>query len=89
MSVKASVSITDRQDVFARKLVSDGRYSSLSAVVQRGLELVRSETEREEAELAALRAFFEERAQGPFLSGEEGRRQTERMIDRKRRAIGL
>ena len=89
MSVMASVSITDRQDVFARRLVSEGHYSSLSAVVQRGLELVRSETEREEAELAALRAFFEDRARGPFLSGEEGRRQTERMIDRKRRAIGL
>ncbi len=89
MSVKASVSITDRQDVFARRLVSDGHYSSLSAVVQRGLELVRSETEHEEAELAALRAFFEDRAKGPFLSGEEGRRQTERMIDRKRRALRL
>lgn len=89
MSVKASVSITDRQSVFARRLVSDGHYSSLSAVVQRGLELVRSETEREEAELAALRAFFEDRAQGPCLSGEEGRRQTERMIDRKRRALRL
>ena len=89
MSVKASVSITDRQSVFARRLVSDGHYSSLSAVVQRGLELVRSETEREEAELAALRAFFEDRAQGPFLSGEEGRRQTERMIDRKRRVLRL
>ncbi len=88
MSVKASVSITDRQDVFARRLVSEGQYSSLSAVVQRGLELVRSETEREQAELAALRAFFEARANGPFVSGEEGRRQTERMIDRKRRAIG-
>ena len=87
MSAKASVSITDSQDVFARRLVSEGRYSSLSAVVQRGLELVRSETEREQAEIAALRAFFEARAQGPFLSAEEGRRQTERMIARKRRAL--
>lgn len=89
MSAKASVSITDSQDVFARRLVREGHYSSLSAVVQRGLELVRSETEREQAEIAALRAFFEARAQGPFLSGEEGRRQTERMIARKRRALGL
>ena len=66
MSVKASVSITDQQDNFVRQLVADGHYSSLSAVVQRGLELVRSESEREEVELAALRAFFEERAKGPF-----------------------
>jgi antitoxin ParD1/3/4 len=89
MSVKASVSITDQQDDFARQLVADGHYSSLSAVVQRGLELVRSEAEREEVELAALRAFFNERAKGPFISVEEGRRRTEAMIDKKRRARGL
>ena len=57
--------------------------------MQRGLELVRSEMEREKAEIAALRVFFEDRAHGPFISGEEGRRLTERMIDRKRRALGL
>ena len=86
MSVKASVSLTDQQDTFARNLVSEGQYSSLSAVVQRGLELVRFETEREQAELAALRAFFEERAAGPFVSAAEGRKRTEDMIAAKRRA---
>jgi antitoxin ParD1/3/4 len=89
MSVKASVSITEQQDDFARRVVADGHYSSLSAVVQRGLELVRSETEREEIELAALRSFFEERAKGPFIPVEDGRRRTEAMIEKKRRAIGL
>ncbi|MEL6829001.1 MAG: type II toxin-antitoxin system ParD family antitoxin [Pseudomonadota bacterium] len=89
MSVKASVSITEQQDDFARRLVSNGQYSSLSAVVQRGLELVRSEAEREAVELAALRAFFEERAQGPFIPAEEGRVRTEAMIAKKRRAHGL
>ncbi|MEM9550943.1 MAG: type II toxin-antitoxin system ParD family antitoxin [Pseudomonadota bacterium] len=89
MSVKASVSITEQQDDFARGLVADGRYSSLSAVVQRGLELVRTETEREAAELAALRAFFEDRAKGPFLSTGDGRARTEAMIAAKRRAHGL
>ena len=58
MSVKASVSISDQQDAFARDLVADGQYASLSAVVQRGLELLRAEKEREAAELAALRGFF-------------------------------
>ena len=89
MSIKASVSITVQQDNFARQLVADGHYSSLSAVVQRGLELVRSEAEREAVELSALRAFFEERAKCSYISAEEGRRQTEAMIDNKRRAIGL
>lgn len=67
MSIKASVSLTDQQDQFARSLVAKGHYASLSAVVQRGIELVRSEAEREEMELAALREFFEGRAQGRFI----------------------
>lgn len=89
MSVKASVSLTDQQDSFARNLVADGQYSSLSAVVQRGVELVRSETEREQAELAALRAFFEKRAAGPFTPAAECRKRTEDMIATKRRAKGI
>lgn len=89
MSVKASVSITDQQDEFARQLVAEGQYSSVSAVVQRGLELVRSEKEREAAELAALQAFFAERADGPFVTAEEGRRRTENMIAAKTRAQRL
>jgi len=52
VSVKASVSISDQQDSFARRLVEEGRYASLSAVVQRGLELLRQETELRDAELA-------------------------------------
>ncbi|MEX0309144.1 MAG: type II toxin-antitoxin system ParD family antitoxin [Tateyamaria sp.] len=89
MSVKASVSITDQQEAFARKLVADGQYASLSAVVQRGLELMRSEAERDQAELDALRAFFAERAGGAFVTAEDGRDQTEAMIAAKRRALGL
>jgi antitoxin ParD1/3/4 len=89
MSVKASVSLTDQQNQFARTLVVKGHYSSLSAVVQRGIELVRAEAEREEMERAALRAFFEDRAQGTFISKAEGQRRTVDMIDRKRRALGL
>ena len=87
MSVKTSVSLTDQQDSFARTLVADGQYSSLSAVVRRGIELVRSETEQ--AEVAALRAFFEERAAGPFIPAAEGRKRTEDMIAAKRRANGV
>ena len=89
MSVKASVSISDQQSAFARKLVEDGRYSSLSAVVQRGLELVREETEMKDAELAALRELLKERMAGEFISIEEGRADTEAMIAAKKSAHGL
>ncbi len=80
MTVKTSISLTDAQEAYARKLVEEGRYSSLSAVLQQGLELLRLETEAKEAEIAALRALLEERANGEFISMEEGRKQTERMI---------
>ena len=89
VSVKASVSITEQQDDFARSLVAEGQYASISAVVQRGLELLRSKAEREEVELAALRSFFESRSKGDFISLEEGRARTEAMIEEKRRAHGL
>jgi len=89
MAVKASVSISEQQEMFARRLVEDGRYSSLSAVVQHGLELVREETELKEAELEALRALIAERMAGEFVSLEEGRERTKAMIAAKRASYGL
>jgi antitoxin ParD1/3/4 len=89
MSIKASVSISEQQDMFARRLVEEGRYSSLSAVVQRGLELVREETELKDAELAALRALIAERQAGEFLDAEESHRQIEEMLAAKRAFYGL
>lgn len=89
MTVKTSVSISDQQETFARRLVEEGRFSSLSAVVQRGLELVREETELKEAELAALRALILERQAGEFLNSEESHRQIEEMLAAKRAFYGL
>lgn len=89
MSVKASVSISDQQDSFARRLVEEGRYASLSAVVQRGLELLRQETELKDAELAALRDLLAERAQGEFISVEDGKDRTAAMIAARKADCGL
>lgn len=87
MTVKTSISLTDAQEAYARRLVEQGRYASLSAVLQHGLEMLRAETEAKDAELAALRALLEERAKGEFVSMEEGRRQTDEMLARKRAAL--
>jgi antitoxin ParD1/3/4 len=89
MSVKASVSISEQQEAFARDLIAQGRYASLSAVVQRGIELLREEAEAREAELSALRALLDARAEGGFVSIDTGREATEAMIAAKRRALGL
>ena len=89
MSVKASVSISEQQEIFARKLVDEGRYSSLSAVVQRGLELLREETEWREAELEALQSLIAERRVGEFVSAEEGRERTKALMASKKARYGL
>lgn len=89
MTVKASVSISKAQAAFARRLVEEGRAASLSAVVQRGLELLRAETEAREAELGLMRALLVERGQEGFIGLGAGRAATEATIARKRRAQGL
>lgn len=87
MTVKTSISLTDAQEAYARSLVESGQYSSLSAVLQRGLDMLRTETEAHEAELAALRGLLKKRAKGPFISMEESKRRVDAMIERKRREL--
>jgi antitoxin ParD1/3/4 len=85
MTVKSSISLTDEQDAFVRTLVAAGRYPSASAVLQQGVELLRRQTEAEEADTAALRAILQERLAGRFLPAEVMRDQVEAMIAAKRR----
>ena len=89
MTVKASVSLSPQQAEFARKLVEDGHFPSLAAVVERGLDLVREETEMREEDQEALRALLLRRMEGPFLSDEESWVQIEEMIARKKVEYGL
>ncbi|MFD2204947.1 ribbon-helix-helix domain-containing protein [Kiloniella antarctica] len=64
MTVKSSISLTDQQAAFARSLVEKGRHSSLSAVVQQGLDLLQQKTEAEETDLEALRPVTRTAARG-------------------------
>lgn len=80
MTAKTSISLTDAQEAYARELVTRGRYPSLSAVLQHGLELLRAGRESEEAEIAALRALLEDRRRGPFIDVAQGRKNTKKMI---------
>lgn len=89
MSVKASVSLTDAQEDFARGLVAAGRFPSLSAVVQQGVELLREQTEARAAETEALRALLAERRAGRFVEVAEARARTRAMLEAKRAAHGL
>ena len=86
MSVKASISISEQQDSFARKLVEDGRYSS---VVQRGLEMLKSDVEAGETEILALKTLLASRLNGEFTSIEDGKSRTIEMIEKKRHVNGI
>ena len=85
MSVKASISLTDAQDAFARDLVAQGRFPSMSAVLQHGLELMRDQA----ATTEALRLLLDERRRGDFVPMDEGRGQTRDMLAQKRADLGL
>ncbi|MGJ8573297.1 MAG: ribbon-helix-helix domain-containing protein [Hoeflea sp.] len=87
MSVKSSISLSDRQAAFARSLVEQGRYSSVSAVIQNGLELLRQQTEAEEAKTAALKCLLVDRLGGDFVESAEMQTRVASMIDKKRRSL--
>lgn len=89
MSVKASVSISEQQDAYVRDLVNQGRFSSVSAVVQQGLDLLRKQEEIELIEAEALKILLEERQAGQFLSSSDFAQRTDDMIARKRQDLGL
>ncbi|TIX87460.1 type II toxin-antitoxin system ParD family antitoxin [Rhizobium sp. P44RR-XXIV] len=89
MSIKSSISLTDQQDAFARSLVDAGRYSSLSSVLQQGLELLRQKTEADAAETEALRTVIQRRLEGSKISATDMGDRIEDMIERKRRALSV
>lgn len=89
MSVKASISLTESQNAFVRNLVAEGRFPSVSAAVQHGLEMLRDEAEARQLHIDALKALLAERRSGKFLSPEQGRHRTQAMLARKKAQHGL
>lgn len=68
MTVKSSISLSDSQNAYARDLVAQGKYPSVSAVLQQGLELLRHKSETESLETEALRQIITARREGKFVS---------------------
>jgi len=86
MSVKSSISLTEQQDAFARSLVDTGRYSSVSSVIQQGLDLLRQK-ETESAETEAMKELIHRRLSGASMSEEAMAGAVDDMIARKQRAL--
>lgn len=86
MTVKSSISLTDDQHSFAKTLVDAGRFPSVSAVLQQGVELLRQQMESEALERAALAEVLKQRRAGKFISGSRMEDRLARMLTRKRQA---
>jgi len=89
MTVKTSISLSETQAEYARELVEQGMFSSLSAVAQHGIELIRQRQEAEHADTDALKTLLQERLKGPFVDAGEFRSRVTEMLNDKRRAYGL
>ena len=71
MVVKSSVSLRDDQHAFAKALVVAGRFPSVSAVLQQGLDLLKQQEADAQADRAALRVLLQQRANGAFVSADQ------------------
>jgi antitoxin ParD1/3/4 len=69
--IKSSVSLREDQHAFAKALVGSGRFPSVSAVLQQGLDLLRQQDADTQADRAALQALLQQRANGPFISADQ------------------
>lgn len=88
MTVKSSVSLTDEQHAFARALVESGHYSSLSAVLQHGVDLLSQRVDAEKLETTVLRDLLSRRRKGAFVGADAMDTRLAGMVADKRRAHG-
>lgn len=75
MTVRSSVAFTDEQHRLAQRLVAQGKFASVSAVVAHGLRLVEQERREQDAVVEGLADVVRRRAETPreaFVSLEHG-----------------
>ena len=71
MVIKSSVSLGEDQHAFAKALVVAGRFPSVSAVLQQGLDLQQRQDADAQADRDALQFLLQQRANGTFISGDQ------------------
>ena len=69
--IKSSVSLREDQHAFAKALVDAGRFPSLSAVLQQGLDLLQQQDADAQADRTALQALLQQRVNGSFISADQ------------------
>jgi antitoxin ParD1/3/4 len=86
MTIKLSISLTDDQHSFAKSLVDTGKFSSVSAVLQRGTDLLRQQMEDNAIQTAALKEVMLLRRANKFITGETFDEHLANLLTRKRSA---
>jgi len=66
MTVRSSVAFTDEQHRLAQRLVEEGQFASVSAVIAHGLRLVEQERKEQEAVITGLADVVRKRAATPL-----------------------
>ena len=89
MTAKFSISLNDAQHAFAKTLVESGRYPSVSAVLQQGIDFLRRQMEDEMQERAALKQLLAQRRGRKTISGAKMDAQIKQLVARKRRENAL
>ncbi len=65
MTVKTSISLTDRHHQFANRKVKDGVYASLSSLIAASVEQLMQDEQEREAALEAMQETIQERMKLP------------------------
>lgn len=89
MRVKSAVRLTGEQHALAEELVRSGRYASVTAVIQHGIDLLKHRMEVEALERDALRQVLSRRLSGKFVGADEMDARLNEMISCKRRVYGV
>lgn len=93
MTIRSSVAFTDEQHRLAQRLVEEGHFASVSAVIAHGLRLVEQERREQAAVVEGLADVIRRRAETPlreFISLEPGstRRMAETALKQRRQGRG-
>ena len=89
MRVRSAVPLTTEQHAFAEELVRSGRYASVSAVIQQGIDLLKQHMEDEDLERKVVRQLLCRRQSGNFVGADEMDARLNKMISDKRREYGV
>lgn len=87
MTVKSTVSFTDRHHEFAQKKVKEGVYASVSSLVAAGIEqVIRDDAEREAA-LEAMKKMIQKRMETPKEQWIEMKKDNNEIFDKAKKTL--